>query len=219
MTEPFQNRTQAGQLLAIQLTQYTNSSNVLILALPRGGVPVAFEIAKKLHLPLDVCLVRKLGVPKRRELAMGAIGFGGVQVINQDIVDWLHIPEEIIEQVVAEEQIELERRDRLYRENRPFPNLDNQTILLVDDGIATGSTLRAAIATIKQHHPKKIVVAVPVAPAEICQQLKSEVDEIICTQQPEPLHSISLWYVDFSQTTDDEVRHLLALANQYLTPV
>lgn len=219
MANILQNRTQAGQLLAIDLTEYVNRSDVLVLALPRGGVPVAFEIAKKLNLPLDVCLVRKLGVPKRKELAMGAIGSGGVKIINQDIINWLNIPEDIIDEVTAQEQIELERRDRLYRENRPFPLLENQTIILVDDGIATGSTLRAAIATIKQHHPQKIIIAVPVAPPEICQQLKSEVDEVVCYLQPDPLHSISLWYENFSQTSDQEVRDLLAIAKDNLTAV
>ncbi|WP_013321307.1 phosphoribosyltransferase [Gloeothece verrucosa] len=219
MTEILENRTHAGQLLTIPLAEYANRSDVLVLALPRGGVPVAFEIAKKLHLPLDVCLVRKLGVPGRKELAMGAIGAGGVRVINQEIVGWLNISDEIIEQVADSEQIELERRDRLYRENRPFPDLEKQTIILVDDGIATGSTVRAAIATLKQHHPSKIIIAVPVAPPETCQELNSEVDQVICWQQPEPLHSISLWYQDFSQTSDDEVRNLLTLANQDLTPV
>ncbi|ACK73154.1 phosphoribosyltransferase [Gloeothece citriformis PCC 7424] len=213
MTDILQNRTQAGQLLAVELNDHKNRSDVLVLALPRGGVPVGFEIAKKLNLPLDVCLVRKLGVPGRKELAMGAIGTGGVRIINQEIVTWLNITPESIERVAAEEQKELERRDRLYRENRPFPNLETQTIILVDDGIATGSTLRAAIATLKQHHPKEIIVAVPVASREICQGLKSEVDEVVCLLQPDPLHSISLWYEDFSQTEDQEVRHLLAIAN------
>lgn len=219
MNTIFKNRTQAGQLLATKLTPYGNRSDVLVLALPRGGVPVGFEIAKKLHLPLDVCLVRKLGSPRRKELAMGAIGMGGVRIINLDVVEWLNIPEAIIDQITAQEQEELARRDRLYRENRPFPDLENLTIILVDDGIATGSTLRAGIGTIKQHHPQKIIVAVPVAPPSVCEQLNKEVDQVICLSQPENLHSISLWYDDFSQTSDEEVRQLLALANQQLSPM
>ncbi len=210
MTVILQNRTQAGQLLALQLTAYANSAEVLVLALPRGGVPVAYEIAQALNLPLDVCLVRKLGVPDRRELAMGAIAMGGIRIINQDVVDWLKITPDTLERVTREEQEELERRDHLYRENRPFPEICDRTIILVDDGIATGSTLRAAIATLKQQHPAAIIVAIPVAPPSVCQELATEVDRVICLREPDSLHSISLWYKDFSQTTDEEVRNLLS---------
>lgn len=210
----FQNRTEAGLRLAEKLAIYRHRPDALILALPRGGVPVAFEIAQKLNLPLDICLVRKLGVPGRKELAMGAIASGGVRVINQEVVDWLKISPDIIENVAREEQRELERRDRAYRGNQPVPLIKNQTIILVDDGIATGSTIKAAIATLKQQQPQAIIVAVPVAPEIVCQELATEVEQVICLSIPEPLHSISLWYEDFSQTTDDEVRYLLAKANQ-----
>jgi predicted phosphoribosyltransferase len=219
ITSVLQNRTQAGQLLAMRLSVYANRSDVLILALPRGGVPVAFEIAKKLHLPLDICLVRKLGTPRRKELAMGAIGMGGVRIINQDVVDWLHISEDIIEQVTQEEQQELERREVVYRGDRPLPVIENRTIILVDDGIATGSTLKAAITTLKQYQPKAIIVAVPVAAEIVCRELEKEVDQVICLMQPEPLDSISLWYEDFAQVSDQEVGELLALANYSSLPV
>lgn len=210
MTFLLQNRTEAGQLLAGQLLDYANRPDVLVLALPRGGVPVAFEIAKKLHLPLDVCLVRKLGVPGHRELAMGAIGMGGVRIINRDVVDWLHISDAIIEKVAREEQQELERRERLYRGERQFPQLRDRTIILVDDGIATGSTLKAAVATLKKYQPRGIVVAVPVAPEAACRELAREVEQVICLRKPEPLNSISLWYEDFTQVADREVQELLA---------
>lgn len=218
ITSVLQNRTQAGQLLAMRLAVHANRSDVLVLALPRGGVPVAFEIAKELHLPLDICLVRKLGTPRRKELAMGAIGRGGVRIINQDVVDWLHISEDIIEQVTQEEQQELERRERVYRGDRPFPAIENRTIILVDDGIATGSTLKAAITSLKQYQPQAIIVAVPVAAEVVCQELEREVDQVICLMQPEPLYSISLWYEDFAQVSDQEVRELLALANDLSLP-
>jgi putative phosphoribosyl transferase len=212
MTVVLQNRTQAGQLLALKLAAYANRSDVLVLALPRGGVPVAFEIAKTLNLPLDICLVRKLGVPGRKELAMGAIATGGTLVINRDVVDWLHISPDMVQQVIVQEQQELERRDRAYRGDRPLPEIENRTIILVDDGIATGSTLRAAIATLRQQNPREIVVAVPIASSIVCQELKAEVDQVVCLRKPEPLNSISLWYEDFSQTSDEEVRTLLAQA-------
>lgn len=214
-----QNRTEAGQLLALKLAPYANRSDVLVLALPRGGVPVAFEIAKILNLPLDVCLVRKLGVPERKELAMGAIAMGGVLVINHDVVDWLHIPQEVIQQVIDQEQQELERRDRAYRGDRSFPDLKERIIILVDDGIATGSTLRAAIATLRKQGTQSIVVAVPIVPPSTCEELQAEVDKIVCLRKPDPLHSISLWYKSFPQTSDEEVRNLLAEANSDLKEI
>jgi putative phosphoribosyl transferase len=213
MTVRLHNRNEAGQVLASKLTTYTDRSDALILALPRGGVPVAFEIATKLHLPLDVCLVRKLGVPGHKELAMGAIASGDIMAINRDVVDWLNIPQQVIERVATKEKEELARRDRVYRGNRPFPKIRDRTIILVDDGIATGATLRAAIITLQQQQPKEIVVAVPIAPPSVYQSLTAEVDRVICLLQPEPLNSISLWYESFSQTTDKEVCDLLARAN------
>lgn len=213
----FQNRTEAGLRLAEKLIHYKNHPHGLILALPRGGVPVAFEIAQQLKLPLDICLVRKLGVPGRKELAMGAIAPGGVKVINREIVSLLQIASETIEQVALQEQQELERRDRAYRGQRPFPIIKNRTIILVDDGIATGATLKAAITVLKQQQPQRIIVAVPVAPPLVCQDLATMVDQVVCLCMPDDLHSISLWYEDFAQTTDDEVRFLLAQANQQLS--
>jgi predicted phosphoribosyltransferase len=216
MTAMLQNRRQAGQMLAAKLKAYANRPDVLVLALPRGGVPVAFEIAKALNLPLDVCLVRKLGTPGKKELAMGAIAMGGVVAINHDVVDWLKIPPEVIEQAIEQEEQELARRDRAYRGDRPLPAISDRTIILVDDGIATGSTLRAAITALKQQQPKAIIVAVPVAPPATCQDLKAEVDQVVCLSKPDPFYSISLWYEDFSQTSDSEVRDLLAQAEQQL---
>ena len=205
----FCNRTEAGQLLAKQLTAHANCENTIVLGLPRGGVPVAFEVAKRLNLPLDICLVRKLGVPGRKELAMGAIAANGVRILNQSVVDWLNISAQEIDQVTAQEQEELERRDHCYRGDRPWPNLHNYTILLVDDGIATGSTLRAAIAILKIQQPAKIVIAVPIAAPSTVKGLESEVDELVCLITPEQLSSISLWYKDFGQTSDETVCSLL----------
>lgn len=214
------NRTEAGQLLASRLTVYADRANdVLVLALPRGGVPVACEIARKLHLPLDVCLVRKLGVPGHKELAMGAIALRDVTILNRDVVNWLHVSQAAIERVTAQEKQELERRDRAYRGNRPFPEIRDRIIILVDDGIATGATIRAAIAALRQQQPKEIVIAVPVAVPSVCQELKPEVDKLICLKTPEPLHSISLWYEDFSQTSDEEVRCLLAQEERELLAI
>ncbi|MBR8828035.1 MAG: phosphoribosyltransferase [Gomphosphaeria aponina SAG 52.96 = DSM 107014] len=209
MTGLLQNRSAAGKLLALKLAIYTNRADVLVLALPRGGVGVAFEIAKKLHLPLDICLVRKLGARRHKELAIGAIA-PGVIILNQDIIDSLQISPEEINQVIAEEKQELARRERAYRGACPLQKITNRTIILVDDGIATGATLRAAIATLRQEQPASIVVAVPVASASVCEELKTEVEQIICLSKPAELHSISLWYKDFSQTTDAEVCYFLA---------
>jgi putative phosphoribosyl transferase len=219
MTVRLQNRTEAGQLLASKLTTYTNCPNGLVLALPRGGVPVAFEIASKLHLPLDVCLVRKLGVPGHKELAMGAIASGNIIVINRDVVNWLHVRQEDIARVADREKQELERRDRAYRGNRPYPSIRDRTIVLVDDGVATGATMRAAINALRQQQPKAIVVAVPVIAPSVYDELSTEVDKIICLKKPEPLNSISLWYEDFSQTSDGEVRDLLMRAERELMAV
>jgi putative phosphoribosyl transferase len=210
----FKNRTEAGRQLAQKLVTYAHRSDVLVLALPRGGVPVAFEVAKALSLPLDICLVRKLGTPGHPELAMGAIAQGGLIVLNEDIIQWRRISQGAIDRVVETEQQELERRSRRYRGDRPLPHLRHRTLILVDDGIATGSTLRAAISTLKQQQPASIIIAVPVAPPSICQELNAEVDRVICLNRPTHLCSVSLWYDDFSQTTDEEVCRLLAQATR-----
>jgi putative phosphoribosyl transferase len=209
MRQKFRNRTEAGKLLAAELTEYINHPDVLVLALPRGGVPVGYEVAKALNAPLDVCLVRKLGVPEHQELAMGALAMGGVCVLNEDIVDSLRISPEIIDQVAAVEMRELERRNYAYRGNRPPPKIKNHIIILVDDGIATGATIRAAIATLKKQHPRQLVVAVPIAAAPTCEELQAEVDKIVCVMIAEDLYAIGIWYEDFEQTTDAEVRELL----------
>lgn len=211
MANRFRNRTEAGQLLAKRLQAYADCPDVLVLALPRGGVPVAFEIAKVLNAPLDICIVRKLGVPGHKELAMGAIALGGARVINQDVVDWLHISEAAIDAVTNMERQELERRDRVYRGNRPPPEIRDRTIILVDDGLATGATMQVAIDTIQQQDPEYLIVAVPVAPASSCKTLNG-VNEVVCLMQPEPFYAIGVWYEDFSQTSDAQVRELLEQA-------
>ena len=210
MTTKFRNRTEAGQMLAKHLTAYANRTDVLVLGLPRGGVPVAFEVAKALNVPLDICLVRKLGVPAHEELAMGALASGGVWVLNSEVVDSLGIDRRTIEEVAAKELRELQRRDRAYRGDGPHPQVKNRTVILIDDGIATSSTMRAAIAVLRSQQQERIVIAVPVAPATTCEQLRAEVDEVICLTTPEPMYAIGLWYEDFSQTSDQEVSDLLA---------
>ena len=206
----FRDRAEAGRRLAVQLTDYANRPDVLVLALPRGGVPVAYEVARELRVPLDIFLVRKLGVPGREELAMGAIATGGVKVINNDIVRYLQIPGEVIDAVAMDEQRELERRERAYRDDRPAPDVRGKTVILVDDGLATGSTMRAAAAALRKQEPARIVVAVPVSAVQTCDEYSMGVDEIVCAVTPEPFQAVGLWYEDFSQTTDDEVRDLLA---------
>ncbi len=215
MNACFHNRKEAGQKLAKRLQSYTERANTLVLALPRGGVPVAYGIAKPLNLPLDICLVRKLGIPKRPELAMGAIALGGIRILNTDIIHWSNTSPRIIEQVTQKEQQELRRREQVYRGDHPFPKIYNQTVILVDDGIATGATIKAAIAIIKKQQAKNIIVAVPVADPCICEELSHEVDKVIALKTPDNLHAISLWYDDFSQTTDEEVCSLLFLSHQY----
>src|SRR5438477_6983383 len=186
MAKPFRDRTEAGQLLAAQLAAYAQRPDVLVLALPRGGVPVAYEVARALGAPLDVFLVRKLGVPGQEELAMGAIATGGVRVLNAAVVDALHIPPATIAAVAAAEQRELARRERLYRGARPAPDVRGRTVILVDDGLATGATMRAAVAALRQHQPARIVVAVPIAAPSTCDEVRAEVDEIVCAITPEP---------------------------------
>ena len=208
----FKDRTAAGQVLAKELAAYANRSDVLVLGLPRGGVPVAFEVAKALNAPLDVFLVRKLGVPGQEELAMGALASGGVRVFNEEVVAGLGLSETIINKVAEKEQQELERRERLYRDDRPAPDLHGRTVILVDDGLATGATMRAAVRALQQQQPARLVVGVPVSSPETCQEFQTEVDDIVCARTPRPFYSVGLWYDDFSQTTDDEVRDLLQRA-------
>jgi putative phosphoribosyl transferase len=208
----FQNRADAGRKLAEKLMACADRPDVLVLALPRGGVPVAYEVALVLHAPLDVFLVRKLGVPGQPELAMGAIATGGVRVLNEDVILALGIPEEVIEKVSAEEQQELARRERLYRGDNPPPDLRGRTIILIDDGLATGSTMRAAVAAARKQQPARVVVAVPVAAPTTCEELQAELDEMVCVFTPEPFHAVGLWYETFSQTTDEEIQELLARA-------
>ncbi len=208
----FRDRNQAGRLLAMHLTHYANRSDVLVLALPRGGVPVAFQVAEALHAPLDVFLVRKLGLPGQEELAMGAIATGGVRVLNEDVVRTLDISNELIDMVAADEQRELERRERAYRDDRPPLDVHGRTVILVDDGLATGSTMRAAIAALRQQGPARIVVAVPVGARQTCTEIGREADEVVCVRSPEPFYAVGAWYQDFSQTSDAEVYDLLRQA-------
>ena len=216
MVKRFANRTEAGRLLAARLSRYAGRRDTIVLALPRGGVPVAFEIARALSAPFDVFLVRKLGFPGQEELAMGAIATGGVRILNRDVVGYLHVPERTIEAVARKEQQELERRERLYRGDSPPSDVREKTVILVDDGLATGSTMRAAIAALKKLEPERIVVAVPVAPPSTVNQLYREVDEVVCLLIPEPFDGVGRWYGDFSQTSDEEVRSLLDTANEFL---
>ena len=208
----FRDRTEAGRRLAERLTAYADRPDVLVLALPRGGVPVAYEVARALRAPLDVFLVRKLGVPGYEELAMGAVATGGVRVLNDQIVAGLRIPDHVIEAVAEAEQQELARRERVYRGDRPPPDVRHRTVILVDDGLATGATMQAAIKALRALPPARIVVAVPTGSPETCEQLKAQADEVICAITPEPFHAVGLWYEDFTQTTDEEVRDLLARA-------
>src|SRR5438094_6363641 len=208
----YRDRIDAGKQLAALLADYADREDVLVLALPRGGVPVAYEVAKALRSPLDIFLVRKLGVPGHEELAMGAIATGGVSVLNDDVINYLRIPGEVIDAVAADELRELERRERAYRGDRPEPDVQDKTIILVDDGLAAGSAMRAAAAALRQQNPARIVVAVPVSAPQTCDEYRMGVDEIICASTPEPFRGVGQWYRDFSQTTDDEVRELLEKA-------
>jgi putative phosphoribosyl transferase len=212
MRRIFRDRQDAGVQLAAQLLQYANDPTILVLGLPRGGVPVAYEVARALHAPLDIFVVRKLGVPGHRELAMGAIASGDVRVLNPDVIGSLQISAPIIDAVAKYEQKELERQQRDYRGDVPFPDLAGRTVIIVDDGLATGSTVRAAVRALRQSGPARIVVAVPVGAAETCRSLSDEADEVVCTIVPEDFHAVSLWYGEFSQTTDDTVRSLLETA-------
>jgi predicted phosphoribosyltransferase len=209
---PFENRIQAGRLLGQALAKYAKRPDVIILALPRGGVPVGFEIARIIDAPLDIMLVRKLGTPGQEELAMGAIASGGVCVLNPDIIAAIDVSQEAIEAAAITEQQELERRERDYRGNQPPPAVENHYVILVDDGLATGASMLAAVAALKQRKPASIVVAVPVAPAETVLRLQEEADDVVCLAMPEPFWAVGRWYREFSQTSDDEVKSLLARA-------
>jgi predicted phosphoribosyltransferase len=214
MLRRFRDRREAGQLLAEKLAAYAERADVLVLALPRGGVPVAYEVAQALRAPLDVFLVRKLGVPGHEELAMGAVSTGGVRVLNEGVVAGLRIPAPVIDTVTATQQRELATRERVYRGERPPPDVRGRVVIIVDDGLATGATMRAAVAALRQQEPAHIVVAAPIAAPETCAELRAEADEVMCALTPQPLHSVGLWYQDFTQTTDDEVRDLLARARR-----
>jgi predicted phosphoribosyltransferase len=207
---PFRDRREAGRLLAERLQAYAGRPDVLVVGLPRGGVPVAAEVARALGAPLDVFLVRKLGVPGHEELAMGAVATGGLGVINTPVVHGLGIPESVVRSAAAREYEELARRERLYRGDRPPPDVRGRTVIVVDDGLATGSTMLAAIQALRQQEPARIVVAVPAASPETCEALRAEADEVVCTITPEAFEAVGKWYEDFSPTTDDEVRGLLA---------
>jgi putative phosphoribosyl transferase len=211
----FVDRVDAGRKLAKNLDAYARQNDVLVLAIPRGGVPVAFQVASELGVPLDVFIVRKLGVPSREELAFGAIATGGIRILDEQIVESMGISDMQIERITAKEKDELDRRERVYRGNRPFPNLENKTVILVDDGVATGASTRAAISALRQLRPARIVLAVPVAPAEACESLQREVDDLICVFMPQFFFSIGQFYEDFSQVSDQEVMNLLQFsANQ-----
>lgn len=213
----FENRVDAGKKLAKELSEYANRPDVLILALPRGGVPVAFEVAKELNLDMDIFLVRKLGVPGNEELAMGAIASEDIRVLNEDIISSFQIPDRVVATVAANELRELQRRERAYRGDRPKPDINGKTVILIDDGLATGATMRAAVEALKIKNPAKIVVAVPTAAADTCMFFKEKVDEIICVATPEPFYGVGAWYGDFSQTTDEEVCKLLDEASSFRT--
>jgi putative phosphoribosyl transferase len=208
----FHDRTDAGRRLAAALPSYAGRPNLLVLALPRGGVPVGYEVARALRAPLDVILVRKLGVPGHEELAMGAIASGGVRIVSQDVVASLGIPDWVIAAAAASEEHELARRAHAYRDDLPSPSIAGRTVLLVDDGLATGSTMRAAATAVRSQKPERVVVAVPVAPEETCASLRAEVDEVVCLASPAPFISVGGSYENFTQITDEEVRMLLQRA-------
>jgi putative phosphoribosyl transferase len=208
----FRDRAEAGQILAGRLKKAIGDQDILVLALPRGGVPVGFEVAQAFRADLDVFLVRKLGVPGHEELAMGAIASGGVRVLNHALIEQLGIPAMAVDRVTEREQREISRREVLYRKGRPPLSTTKRTVVLVDDGLATGATMLAAVRALRAQHPERIVVAVPVASADVCGEFREHVDQIVCAETPEPFQAVGIWYEDFSQTTDDEVRELLERA-------
>jgi putative phosphoribosyl transferase len=208
----FVNRFEAGRVLASKLSEFSGRDDVVVLALPRGGVPVAYEVAQALPAPLDVFVVRKLGTPGQEELAMGALAPGGITVLNREVIQALGIPQQTIDAVVAREERELERREREYRDGRPAASIRGSIAILVDDGLATGSSMRVAAKALRKEAAAQIVVAVPVASPSTCAEFETEVDKVVCATTPEPFWAVGQWYRDFSQTTDEEVRELLARA-------
>jgi len=216
-TMRFRDRDEAGDLLGRELARLlTRRDDVVVLALPRGGVPVAYGVARALDVPLDVFIVRKLGVPGHEELAMGAIASGGVRVLNRDVLDYMPVPQRMIDAVAAREQQELERREREYRGARPPLDVKDKTVIVVDDGLATGSTMRAAVAALRKMEPRRIIIAVPVAAESTCRDFRAEgiADDVVCLRTPEPFQAVGLWYSDFTQTSDDEVHALLSRGQQ-----
>jgi len=212
MAERFQDRTEAGRQLAARLEPYAGRDDVLVLGLPRGGVPVAFEIAMALDAPLDVFIVRKLGLPGHEEFGIGAIASGDVRVVDEAVLRAYDVDPDTLARITARERLELERRERLYRDDRAFPAIEDKVVILVDDGLATGSTMRAAIAALREKHPSKIVVAVPVGARESCTAMARLVEEVVCLETPDPFYAVGLWYEDFEQTDDAEVHELLERA-------
>ena len=218
MSERFLNRTEAGRELAAELSRYAGRSDVLVLALPRGGVPVAFEIAVALDVPLDVFVVRKLGLPGHEEFGIGAIASGGVRVVDESVLRAYGVDSDTLEQITQRERRELERREHRYRDDRPFPVIQDRVVILVDDGLATGSTMRAAIAALRAERPREIVVAVPVGAPETCSAMSRLADDVVCLMTPEPFYAVGLWYENFDQTDDDEVHDLLERAAMRAVP-
>lgn len=215
----FRDRSHAGQELAKRLAAYADRDDVLVLALPRGGVPVGFEVARALNAPLDVFLVRKLGLPGHEEFAIGAIASGGLTLLNRDVIRAYGVSDAALQSVVDRERAELERREQAYRSARGFPSLQGKTIILVDDGLATGSTMRAAAAAVRERKPSRVVIAVPIAPPETCAALRDAADEIVCGATPERFYAVGLWYEDFAQMDDDDVREILTRAERELPPL
>src|SRR6266704_6781883 len=217
MERAFPNRAEAGRLLAEKLVKYAGRDDVIVLGLPRGGVPVAYEVAQRLKVPLDVFIVRKLAVPGFEELAAGAIASGGVRVLNEDVMRAIPHADEAINAITARETAELERREQIYREGRPPPELRDRIVILVDDGLATGATMRAAVKALRERGAAKIVVAVPVGPPDTCHELEERADETICLSTPEFFQAVGQYYEDFSQTSDEDVRELLSRAAQEMS--
>jgi putative phosphoribosyl transferase len=213
MSKPFADRAEAGEVLAEKLEGYAGRDDVIVLALPRGGVPVAYEVATALGVPLDVFLVRKLGAPGHEELAMGAIASGDVVVMNEDVVKAMKVSDEVVEAKIASERQELARRESAYRDDRPSLHVERRTVILIDDGLATGSTMRAAVTALRRQRPARIVVAAPIGAASTCDEIRTIADEVICAVTPEPFRAVGLWYDNFEQTSDDEVSDLLARAS------